>query len=184
MIEPKISLYDLHSNPYELYNYEYRGEVPHIAYEFFIDNPYMRKTLEPHIAKHAETAYYYALKQKGANRWPEAEPVIMKDPEYAYLYASHILKRPWPAAEPYIMKAPYWAYSYAYDINLKNREPWPEAEPYIMKDPLSAYHYSLDILKRPWPEAEPYIMKDDYFAGQYRYYWASAKVDWKKDWGY
>jgi hypothetical protein len=42
-------------------------------------------------------------------RWPEAEPLIMKEAGYAYLYAIHIIRGQWIEAEPVIRKyAEYW----------------------------------------------------------------------------
>jgi len=42
-------------------------------------------------------------------RWPEAEPTIMKDPEYAHYYSRYVTGERWPEAEPTIMKYPkYW----------------------------------------------------------------------------
>jgi hypothetical protein len=32
-------------------------------------------------------------------RWPEAEPMIRTDPEWAYRYAMDVLKQRWPEAE-------------------------------------------------------------------------------------
>jgi len=42
-------------------------------------------------------------------RWPEAEPVIMKNAKMAYWYAKHIIKGRWPEAEPFIKSdVQYW----------------------------------------------------------------------------
>jgi len=99
----------------------------------------------------------YNAARNGEITWKQAEPYIVKDPKWAYLYALNVLKCRWPEAERYIMKDPKWAYFYA-SLVLKRR--WPKAEPYIMKDPWWAYRYTADVLNRRWPEAEPYIMKD------------------------
>ena len=90
-------------------------------------------------------------------RWKEAEPIIMKDPYYAYLYAYYVIKGRWPEAEPTIIKSPYHANQYARYV-IKNR--LPEAEQYIVKDPQIAYLYAYDVIRDKWPEAEPTIMKD------------------------
>jgi hypothetical protein len=66
--------------------------------------------------------------------------------------------------EPYLIKDPYYAYYYA-SIVIKDR--WPEAEPYVMKDPYCAYHYSLDIIKGRWIEAESIISTSSYYAYLY-----------------
>lgn len=39
-----------------------------------------------------------------AQRWPAAEPIIMKNPLYAYYYARDVIGDRWPEAEPVIMK--------------------------------------------------------------------------------
>jgi hypothetical protein len=108
----------------------------------------------------AKALYRYALKIMKGERWPEAEPYIMKDPEWAFWYAHNVMGRErWPEAEPYIMKDPRWASWYA--LNVMKGERWLEAEPYIMKSPEWAYYYADKIMKgERWPEAEPYIMKD------------------------
>ena len=64
-------------------------------------------------------------------RWPEAEPIIMEDPNYAYLYAKDVIKGRWPEAEPTIKEYPQWACWYALNV-IKGR--WPEAEPTIRKN--------------------------------------------------
>ena len=78
-----------------------------------------------------ESACEYARNVIGG-RWPEAEPTIKKNQQWAYYYAKHIINGDesdgrirWPEAEPYIMKSPYWAQQYAKHI-IKGR--WPEAE--------------------------------------------------------
>jgi hypothetical protein len=50
-----------------------------------------------------ERLYSYARFEL-KKRWLEAEPYIMKDPEWAYRYAVNIFKRRWTEAEPYIRK--------------------------------------------------------------------------------
>ena len=91
------------------------------------------------------------------NRWPEIEPIILKDHRSSYLYAEDILKTRWPEAEPTIMKNDRSALLYAYYV-IKNR--WPEAEKYIKTNPTSACHYTKELIKERWPEAEPTIKKN------------------------
>ena len=71
------------------------------------------------------------LYEKTKQRSPELEEIIMKDPEYAYYYASIVIKDRWPEAEPYVMKDPGYATYYAENV-IKKR--WIEAEPYIKKN--------------------------------------------------
>ena len=109
--------------------------------------------------------YWYADAVIGG-RWPEAEPIIMKDAKWAYWYASDVMKyKRWTEAEPYIMKNAYWAYWYARNIMKDAR--WPEAEPYIVKDARWAYWYACDVIKGRWPEAEPYILESDGYTKLY-----------------
>jgi hypothetical protein len=97
-------------------------------------------------------------------RWPEAEPIIMKNPYYSYSYANEVLKKRWPEAERVIKQAPQSVILYARDV-IKGR--WPEAEPTIMKNPYYSYSYANEVLKKRWPEAEPAIMKDGVYAVEY-----------------
>jgi len=48
--------------------------------------------------------------------WPEAEPVIARNPECAYWYAVKVLKGPFLAAEPTIAKNSEWAFKYSRDV--------------------------------------------------------------------
>ena len=121
---------------------------------------------EPIISKDPEWAYYYAQNVL-QGRFPEAEPVIVKNLEYAHYYALNILGRRWPEAELRMAKDLRWAYYYAHYVL---KRPWPEAEPTIAQDPRLAYNYALYVLKRPWPEAEPTIAKDPRWAYNYAIY--------------
>lgn len=76
--------------------------------------------------------------EKQGERIPELEPIIIKDPESAYMYAKDIIKGKWPEAESTIMTRPAWAVIYAKNV-IKGR--WPEAEPCIMKSLRDANWY-------------------------------------------
>ena len=99
-----MNLYDLHSNPKELHGFNIAPyKIPELAYFLAKRNPALIPELEPAMMKDPCWACIYAtniLKR----RWLEAEPAIAKDPQWAYYYAKFVLKRPWPEAEPYIMK--------------------------------------------------------------------------------
>jgi hypothetical protein len=58
---------------------------------------------------------------------------------WLYLYAYYVIGDRWPEAEPYIMKRPFAALGYSRSV-IKGR--WVEAEPYIMKDPEDAFWYA------------------------------------------
>ena len=80
--------------------------------------------------------FYHYARDIIKGRWPEAEPIIMKNPRYVWAYAYNVIQGRWPEAEPYIMKDPEWAYRYAHDVI---RDRWIEAEPYIKEN---GYWYS------------------------------------------
>lgn len=64
---------------------------------------------------------------------------IKKNPKLIFNYAHKIMKQRWPEAEPYIIKDPFWASHYAQHV-IQGR--WPEAEPTIKRDALAYYLYS------------------------------------------
>ena len=93
-------------------------------------------------------------------------------------FAIDVLRERWPDAEPIIMKHPYRALFYARDV-IKGR--WEEAEPYIMQDPGDAFGYVRDILSKDeewtsqpghehgrWKEAEKYIIRDGFWWKSYK----------------
>ena len=137
----------------------------------------MRSTLLTKILKsgqrgrQAEKIYHYARHIKG--RWPEGEPIISKDAEWACLYAWAIIKGRWPEAEPTISKNPRWACKYADNV-IKGR--WPEAEPTISQGPRSAYWYARNVIKGRWPEAEKTISTD--LGRAYNYAFRVIKGRW------
>ena len=98
------------------------------------------------------------------DRWVEAEPIIMKDPDSAVGYAAQVLQHVWPEAEPYIISSANTAFYYSRDVI---KGPWPKAEPIIISSANTAFYYSRDVIKGPWPKAEPIIMKSPEFACQY-----------------
>ena len=115
-----INLFKYHSSPQTLYAFNDRTKlVPEMAYE------YARDVIN--------------------GRWPEGESTIAKDPVFAFMYITHILKRKrWKKAEPAIMKDPYIAFMYARDI-IEDR--WKEAEPIIMNSiAASAYAHHFNIV--------------------------------------
>ena len=91
---------------------------------------------EQSIYQDPHKAYQYVFKNK--KRFIEAEPIIMEDPCFAYLYSKNFLK-----------------------------SRWIEAEPIIMEDPHSAYCYSLNILKSRWIDAEYYMAKEQLLFNSY-----------------
>jgi hypothetical protein len=60
-------------------------------------------------------------------KWPEAEPIILKDANSATIYASILGKR------------------------------WLEAEPIIKRNFIAAFYYAIYVMKKRWVEVEPLI---------------------------
>lgn len=65
------------------------------------------------IKKSPRHAYRYAKYRVQNDRWVEAEPYIMKNPQYAHYYAYNVMKGRWFEAEKYIMKNEYWWDAYS-----------------------------------------------------------------------
>jgi len=105
----------------------------------------------------AELCYKYAYRI--GHRWPEAEPIIMKDPICASNYANYIMHERWPEVEPYIITNAEAAQNYATYVMRKR---WPEAEPIIMKEPTCACCYAMYTMKERWLEAEKYIKSQEH----------------------
>ena len=155
------------------------------------------------IYKDPRLAVFWAIKH--GQRFPEAEPYILKatDPGYAYGYAKEVLKGRWPEAEEAIIKDGHVAYLYAFDV-IGGR--WPEAErpaaeeaiatdpgwayryaEYVIKgrfpegeaaiaaNPLNAYNYARWIIGGRWPEAEATIAKSQGNANRYAKEFPEAK---------
>lgn len=114
-------------------------------------------------------------------RWPEAEPIIMKNPQYAYYYAHYIIKGVWPEAEPYIIKDA--EYSFQYAMNVK-KERWHEIEPFILLVPRLACRYAGGVIKGRWPELEEKLENNaqyKHFYNQYLHYVPAARKIIKTD---
>jgi hypothetical protein len=105
-----------------------RAMAININFLFLVTNYYCQNIIrgarstsaELLIKNYARLAYFYSIYTLEGRRWPEAEPAIMKNPEYAYLYARDIRKTRWPEAEKYIMKDSYYWECY-FDRYLKNK---------------------------------------------------------------
>lgn len=116
---------------------------------------------EPTIMKQPDSAVRYAsniLKKIDKNfRWFEAEPIILKDVDAAVDYADKVIEGRWPEAESVILADPnnhIAAFQYAKKV-IGDR--WYEAEPMIIVQPRTACLYAADVIKNRWPEAEKFI---------------------------
>ena len=80
-------------------------------------------------------------------------------PDAAYTYATQVIKGRWPEKEPLILKDLLWATKYAKDV-VKTR--WPELEERLIAsdDPKGLVNYARWFIKGRWPEAEAVIKTD------------------------
>ena len=109
-----MNLYNLHSKPETLDNFNNSLKVPDVAFKMvtsslakYEEKADIRKAIDT-ISKVPEMAYEYALYNLRGKRFKKAEPAIMKHPEFAYKYAADILNKPWPEAEQYIKQDSKW----------------------------------------------------------------------------
>jgi len=103
--------------------------------------------LEILTGKHLREAVQYA-DWVIRGRWPEAEPMILADPEAAARYADKVVRQAWQEAEPVIIQSAKAATLYASRV-LRSR--WLEAEPIIATSE-SAKYYARDVLAGRWDE--------------------------------
>lgn len=114
------------------------------------------------------------------NHKVEKDILTRKDPRDAYLYARDILKRRWPQAEPIIQTNVNYAHYYAKDV-IRGR--WPEEEktmldhakeemqhpnfrPGLYQQALKdMVNYAQNVIFGRWPEAEP-LLKQNKFVWQ------------------
>jgi hypothetical protein len=117
------------------------------------------------IAKNPFTAVSYAMKH---GPFPEGEPAIATNAEYAQHYARYVLHDRFPAGEAAIAQDSKWAYRYAYDVL---QGPFPAGEAAIATDAYYAYSYAYNLLDGPFPAGEPAIARDSsHYAERYADY--------------
>ncbi len=93
----------------------------------------------------AQIAIEHAASKK-MDRFSEAEPLILMDPECTYNYARQVLQCRWPEGEHIILAS---------------------AKSGNVFDVCLAYEYVRDVIQGPWPEAEEALMADPYYAALY-----------------
>jgi len=92
------------------------------------------------------------------DRWPEAEPYILRSPNNSTWYAIYVIKGAWPEAEPVIKDNARLSSLYARHA-LKDR--FELGEPAILKNPDEIVDYAIHVLQDRWPEAEPILKADN-----------------------
>jgi len=142
-----MNLYKLHSEPESMEYYGFHHDtVPALFWNMYKHDPNELKKRENVIAKDPEYAYMYAttiLK----DRFLLGEEAISKDFVYAHWYAREILCGRFPLGEEAIAKDPIHAYHYAKDI-LHDR--FPLGEEAIARVPMYAKCYAKEVIKGPW----------------------------------
>ena len=108
-----MNVYNFHSKPESLYQYEKITETnPDIFWEKYENTPGELKKREAAISKSTKYSYLYALDVlKGP--FPAGEAAIAADAYYAHRYAEDVLNGPFPAGEAVIAKDVYFAHQYA-----------------------------------------------------------------------
>lgn len=99
------------------------------------------------------------------DRWPEAEPYILRSPYNSTWYAINVIKGAWPEAEPVIKDNARLSSLYARHAS---KDRFEQGEPAILKNPDEIVDYAIHVLGHRWPEAEP-ILKDDNEAPWHEY---------------
>jgi hypothetical protein len=121
--------------------------------EHMIDPKHMRTCAK--VAMHYASPAYHFIDE----RWPEAEPAILKNSCIAGLYAVNNIRKRWYEAESIIVTNGLGAANYAAFILFAR---WPEAEPIIMTCPEAICIYAVYLLERRWPEAEQVLLESPY----------------------
>ena len=139
-----MNLYNFHSKPESLYQYEKITETnPDIFWEKYEKDPEELRKREKYLAKDARCAYYYARDVlKGP--FPEGEEAIIRDVDYTLWYAQYVLEGPFPKGEAMFAEKAYFAYHYAADVL---EGPFPKGEAAIAKDAYYANHYANEVLR-------------------------------------
>lgn len=102
------------------------------------------------------------------DRWPEAEPYILRSPYNSTWYAIEVIKGAWPEAENIIKRNARLSVQYARHAK-KGR--FEEGEPTILSNPDEIVDYAIHVIGDRWPEAEPILKADNEAPWQeYKYY--------------
>ena len=123
------------------------------AAKFYDDNSYITSDL----VKYAKNVIQ--------DRWPEAEPYILRSPYNSTWYAIKVIKGAWPEAENIIKQNARLSNQYA---RYAKKGRFEEGEPIILGNTDEAVDYAIHVLHKRWPEAEP-ILKAEYETPWYEY---------------
>ena len=111
----------------------------------------------------SQKAYEYSKKILN-KRWPEAEPIIIKNGYYAYLYARHVIKDRWYEVEDTIAKLSGYYYSKfvikgRFDLFEKYMETGSKLQRWPHNYIRDFYLYSKYVLKDRWIKVEKKVEK-------------------------
>ena len=105
-----MNIYNLHSNPEELYGYNKRNNLPEYALSSLDHEEFQEGTPEYEhavsvILKDPMSSYYYASNII-FERFPEGEEIISQDGTASFLYAKDVIKGRFRAGEKAIEEKP------------------------------------------------------------------------------
>ena len=153
--------YQFHFETHQFKDSKDRPIDGRVLQHFRTTHPVISKLFAKHetgLLKTRDPARLVTYAERGIKgRWPEAEPIILKDTYAAVGYAEDIIGGRWPEAEPVILQDVDAAVGYAEDI-IGGR--WPEAEPVILQDVDAAVDYATVVIGGRWPEAEDAISEN------------------------
>lgn len=125
---------------------------------------FITKTRDPSVEKHLldreknnfETSLLTAdlvnyAEKVIQDRWPEAEPYILRSPYNSTWYAINVIKGAWPEAENIIKQYARLSNQYA---RYAKKDRFEEGEPIILGNTDEAVDYAIHVLHKRWPEAE------------------------------
>lgn len=146
-----------------------QGAVLMVAY--MVATGYKNEQWLDIIKQHPRAAINYCEKVLGGKRWPEAEPYIMKEPDFTFEYANNIIKGRWPEAESYMVQSKITRFIFDYIHNQLKGHRWPAFEQQMLSKGIryrpDIIEYVMNVIKGRWPEAEPILKEYPNYWNQY-----------------
>jgi hypothetical protein len=107
---------------------------------------------------------------KSDKEWKIIRTAACKVPEYAYLYALYVDKKPTNETRTAACQELCYAYWYALYVDHK---PTNETRTAVCKDPIYSYYYAINVDKNPTDETRIGASKGEYYKEKYE--------QWEKD---
>jgi len=137
--------------------------------------------------KTSKAAWQKIARLRKKRRIPELEGLLLQDANAAYNYAKSILQARWPEAEPIILREGSSKVLFFYAKHVI-RDRWAEAEDKIIKCSKYIMEYTKDLVKNRWKEAEDKIIGDFWnlenknpFIEQKDYFWDFEIMKYAKE---